>query len=434
MLYMIGCNLSRNNLVPLAVKVFECAVESFNIISARKSGMLDTDEVILMKIFYETGECWKKLQNDERAAESLQSSLNLSFHCGDLSFERKLCLSLSETKMKVGRYSEAAVGYLRALTILDDLSYVGIESAEDLQVEKTSIHNQLARVYVELKLYNQALDHALLVYKHCEGVTTPEILKMIGTLYDHLGNPESALEFYKKCYNVTENKGAKLSSVIECIVCDLIKLEKLDEALEYINKQLKCGSDNKDEFTIFSAALHKGDVFMLTDDAEAARSQFNFAMKLSQTFPDEYFCECNALCKIADSFSEEGRYMHALYECERALALARKSKSPDLLDKMQLQVAIHSQHSTSEKELSSALATLCANVNQQCGDFEMLNAQELKVPTEQIDKFSSCCKAIQVILHRLHQPTAACVIAEWLNQCIVTNTWTTYIPNVTGCL
>ncbi|CAK8674289.1 unnamed protein product [Clavelina lepadiformis] len=438
-LYIMGCSLQRNGEIKLSISTLDAAIEICRInLEQKKSDSLNTDEVLLMKMYYELACCEESDGQLDKCLDHYEACIALTLYHNDIMFEKQVLMRMGSALMQNERCAEAASAYLRMTSLQDDIIKALKDDTEQYRYHWSldcdcEIHHNLCLAYMALSLYERALEEAFKFKELLQSIEPGKNIKgvthmmqanfLIGKIYELLGDRSSALVYYQEWLTQVHSNAylqvhpddkllVELASAYQNVGTTLLNQGRSNESFAFFEKMIKTANQLSDKQMEVEGLLLQGDSKLVAGRVENAREIFKLALKLGQNIPGNDSLECKCMKKDAEAYAHEGRYTHALYRCERALQLARKVASDDVILSLECQVALYTQHSTSEKELLAAVKFLSRHISEEEQVLYMLRSEDVSALNEKEKNLCESYKAIQVILHRLGENLLSIAFGE----------------------
>nr|XP_026693150.1 uncharacterized protein LOC108950033 isoform X1 [Ciona intestinalis] len=432
-IYIVGCGLNRSNFNQVtrrkyATLVFETAVQIYENAPVENRSSPDSDEIMIMKIKFELAQIYSSNGQVKESIQHYQHSLAISIHYNDVANQKEILLCLSKSLMELKLYEEATISILILLAIKKDVFNALNGNLESLRVHwpveiEHSVHFDLCVAYENIGLLDKAIEEAnqlknleTEITKNENNIKFFKANSVLGHLEEKVGNFEQALLCYRAWLTeITEQNGnteEQKAQALKFVGQVLLKLNKHSDAQQCFQTILQI-SRNLTETWQIEALLLLGETELNTNLPEAC-SLFKQALKLCQNLRHENLdLEVQCMLKDVAVFEKEQRFGHALYQCECALSLAKKLGANQMVKKLELKVAILSQHSTSEKELLYAVSVLYTHITEALTTKSNLQSDGIKtLAFEDVIMLDNCFKALQVVLQRLGETKLSLAVSE----------------------
>ncbi|XP_078494066.1 uncharacterized protein LOC144749566 [Ciona intestinalis] len=432
-LYILGCGLNRSNFSQVtrskyATLIFETAVHIYENAPVENRSSPDSDEIMIMKIKFELAQIYSSNEQVKESIQHYQHSLAISIHYNDVANQKEILLCLSKSLMQLNLYEEATISMLQLLAIRKDVLNALNGNMESLRAHwpveiEHSVHLDLCVAYENIGLLDKAIEEAnqlknleIEIAKNRKNIKFFKANSILGHLQEKVGNFDQALLCYKawltEISELNGNTEEQKAEALKCVGQVLLKLNKPSDARQCFQTLFQI-SRNLTETWQIEALLLLGDAELDTSLPDAC-SLFKQALKLCQNLRHENLdLEVKCMLKDVAVFEKEQRFSHALYQCECALSLAKKLGANQMVKKLELKVAILSQHSTSEKELLYAVSVLYTHITEALTTKSNLQNDGIKTfAFEDVIMLDNCFKALQVVLHRLGETKLSLAVSE----------------------
>jgi tetratricopeptide (TPR) repeat protein len=282
-----------------------------------------------------------------------------------------------------------------------------------------AIHLNLSIAYKTVGRITDALEHALIYVKLTEPLTEDKSLVAqaycnAGTLFDMLGKPHEAMDFYKKYLQACKQDGGKnkraQAQAYGCLGSSYAQLGNETMAVTMHQQQLSAIKQFHDHILTAVAYELLGDSFMSLENWSKAAESYDTAIKCLKSA--DVKAKAAMLCKLGNAYRQQRLCGHALQVYEQAEKLSRDSSQFNVSVVSKLNIAICLQESSRMQELERALEyfdfVLPILEAKRCQHYE----EDTFCPSQLNTQLRDCYNGMQAVYGRLDKKARCLEIAE----------------------
>ena len=196
---------------------------------------------------------------------------------------------------------------------------------------KAMAQNNIGLVLIDFGNYVDALksmQNSLEIAEYFnDSIKLGNAMNNIGMIYDHMGMPEKALEYYDSSIAYTNHDAYAYSTYYNNAGLCYYQLHNLDLALECYEKSLVYADSAADYVGMGNTYSNMGLVYISLEDYPKAIDYFQQAIAIYEEHTNERDGMAQAMTNIGVSYYEMGNLTKAIDNCTRGLDLATKYKS-----------------------------------------------------------------------------------------------------------
>lgn len=284
----------------------------------------------LPTIYTKLGETYKKISDWFNAAKYYELATDIFDTAGNIEKSSKIKLEIANICFMTFK-KDRAKDILRDIVNTDGISETLILKSILLYVDLLDNDYENIKIYFKSALQLQTDNIPIAVLS--------ELYYKWAVFNDNMSNFNVAIEYYKKCINLSKNinENPYLSSVYSnvSVICE--ENGKIDYAIRYATESLNIDNETKNYDGIYNSSMRLAQLYSDTN-SELKFKYLDMAKSAAEAL-DEPFYLVSVDLTIGDSNSRLSKYEEALNNYNKALDAAKSVLSDSEINRIKIKIA-----------------------------------------------------------------------------------------------